>query len=378
MKKKIRHDSKYIQVFEPTINFKDKVSVLGALNKKYISGTSPIIKKFEENLEEKFNVKKAVAVTNGSVALDLAFQLLDLEEGDEVILPSFTIISCLSAVIRSKAKPVFCDVDSQSWNMTLQNVKNVVTKNTKAVLMVHTYGLTAEADEIKKFCENNDILIIEDAAEAHGQSINNILCGTFGNISTLSFYANKHITTGEGGALLINDEKYYEKALRMRNLDFDSSRNFQHDNFYWNYRMSGLQAALGISQITYLEKTIQKKINQASIYNKLFSTYKEIQIPLLENKGSINHYWVYGILLNNKSRDKLYDYLNHNGIQTRKFFWPLHLQNALPEKYRTQKNLPVSERLGKDGLYIPIGAHISEKKQNFIVEKIINFLSIEN
>ena len=131
MKKKIRHDSKYIQVFEPTINLKDKVSVLGALNKKYISGTSPIIKKFEENLEEKFNVKKAVAVTNGSVALDLAFQLLDLEDGDEVILPSFTIISCLSAVVRSKAKPVFCDVDSQSWNMTLQNVKDVLQKTPK-------------------------------------------------------------------------------------------------------------------------------------------------------------------------------------------------------------------------------------------------------
>ncbi len=374
MKKKIRHDSKFIQVFEPTINFKDKVSVLGALNKKYISGTSPIIKKFEENLEEKFNVKKAVAVTNGSVALDLAFQLLDLEEGDEVILPSFTIISCLSAVVRSKAKPVFCDVDSQSWNMTLQNVKDVFTKNTKAVLMVHTYGLTAEAVEIKKFCEINDILIIEDAAEAHGQIVDGQLCGTFGNISTLSFYANKHLTTGEGGALLINDEKYYEEALKMRNLDFDNSRRFQHENFYWNYRMGGLQAALGLSQISSIEKTIEKKIKQASIYNNIFSECNEIQMPLIENMGTKNHYWVYGIVLNTKSRDELSDYLNKEGIQTRNFFWPLHLQNALNVKFKSQFNLKVSERLGRDGLYIPLGDHLSEKKQLKIGKKIVKFV----
>lgn len=375
MKKKTKKDFKYIQVFEPSITTKDKLSIINALNKRHISGTSPIIRNFEENLERYFGVKKAVAVSNGSVALDVAFQLLDLKDGDEVILPSFTIISCLAAVIRTNAKPVFCDVDPKSWNMTIENVKKVFTERTKAVLLVHTYGLTADAVEIKKFCNKNNILIVEDAAEAHGQSISNILCGTFGNIATLSFYANKHLTTGEGGALLINDEKYYEKSLKMRNLDFESSRNFHHENFYWNYRMSGLQAALGISQIKYLEKTIQKKIKQASIYNNLLSSSNEIQIPLEKNNGSINHYWVYGILLNHKSRDELYDYLNLQGIQTRKFFWPLHLQKALPKKYQMQNDLTVSERLGKDGLYIPLGSHINEKKQNFIVENILNFVN---
>lgn len=374
MKKKIKQDSSYLTVFEPTVTFKDKISVLRALNKKHISGTSPIIRDFEKSLEKKFSSNKAVAVSNGSVALDLAFQLLDLNEDDEVILPSFTIISCLAAVIRSKAKPIFCDVDGDSWNMTLQNVKNVYTENTRAILMVHTYGLTAEAEAIKEFCIINNLLLIEDAAEAHGQTVNDKLCGTFGDISTLSFYANKHMTTGEGGALLINDEKYYDKALKMRNLDFDNSRRFQHENFYWNYRMSGMQAALGISQISSIEKTIEKKIKQASIYNKVFAKSNKIQIPLVQNQGSQNQYWVYGVLLKSKLRDELSDYLETEGIQTRKFFWPLHLQNALQEKFKTDQKLEVSERLGSQGLYIPLGEHLTEKDQMIIGNKLLMFL----
>ena len=374
MKKKIKQDSDYITVFEPTLTFKDKLSVLRALNKKYISGTSPIIAEFEKSLEDKFSSNKAVAVSNGSTALDLAFQLLDLEENDEVILPSFTIISCLAAVVRSKAKPIFCDVDSNSWNMTLQNVKDVFTENTKAILMVHTYGLTAEAEEIKEFCKNKNLLLIEDAAEAHGQSVNDQLCGNFGDIATLSFYANKHMTTGEGGALLINNEIYYEKALKMRNLDFDNSRRFQHENFYWNYRMSGLQAALGISQISSIENTIEKKIKQASIYNNIFSESNKVQIPLIENQGSRNHYWVYGVMIKSKSRDELSKYLDAEGIQTRNFFWPLHLQNALPEKFKLKSNLQVSEHLGNHGLYIPMGDHINEQDQIKIGSKLLMFL----
>ena len=147
--------------------------------------------------------------------------------------------------------------------MNRKNVKDVVTENTRAILMVHTYGLTAEAKAIKECGKDNNLLLIEDAAEAHGQTVNDQLCGTFGDIATLSFYANKHMTTGEGGALLINDEMYYDKALKMRNLDFDNSRRFQHENLYWNYRMSGLQAAFGIYQISSIEKTIENKIKQA-------------------------------------------------------------------------------------------------------------------
>ena len=374
MKKKIKQDSNFIKVFEPSLTISDKLSVLKALNKKDISGSSPIIEEFEKALQKNFKAKKAVAVSNGSVALDLAFQLAELTNDDEVILPSFTIISCLSAVVRTGAKPVFCDVDPESWNMNLENVKKVFSNKTKAILMVHTYGLTAEARKIKEFCEANNILLIEDSAEAHGQSSSEQLCGTFGSIATLSFYANKHMTTGEGGALLINDEKYYDKALKMRNLDFDNSRRFQHDHFYWNYRMGGLQAALGLSQVKNLKNTISNKIKQGKIYNNFLESLSGIQLPLVKHQGSENHYWVYGIVLKSKSRDDLSKHLYDMGIQTRNFFWPLHLQSALPEKYYSQRNLPVSEHIGKNGLYLPLGEHLKENDQRYISKCIRTFM----
>ncbi len=374
MNKKIKKDSKFIPVFEPSVTLKDKLSVLSSLNKKHISGTSPVISKFENALKDEFQSKRAIAVSNGSVALDLAFQLADLDIDDEVILPSFTIISCLSAVIRSGAKPVFCDVDPYSWNMTYKNVENVLTDKTKVILMVHTYGLPADALKIKELCDSNNILLIEDTAEAHGQVSDGILCGTFGSISTLSFYANKHMTTGEGGALLINDENYYEKALRMRNLDFNNKKRFQHDNLYWNYRMSGLQASLGLSQIKKIQITINEKIKQAKIYNKLLEPISNLQIPLFEHNGSINHYWVYGVVLKDKSRDELVQFLENKKVQTRNFFWPLHMQNALPDKFKTTHELPTSENLGNNGLYLPLGNHVKEKDQRYIVDAIVNFL----
>tara|TARA_B110000444_G_C18849662_1_gene604550 strand:- start:2675 stop:3781 length:1107 start_codon:yes stop_codon:yes gene_type:complete len=366
-----------IQVFKPKLSISDVLSVLINLFKNNISGTSPVVGEFEHKLANIFGREHVTALSNGSVALDVAFQLIDLQEDDEVILPSFTIVSCLSAVIRSKAKPVFCDVKPDSWNMSLEQVVEKVTKKTKAVLMVHIYGLPSEAKEIAKFCKSRGIILIEDAAEAHGQKENGELCGSFGDISTLSFYANKHITTGEGGALLTNNHEYDKNAKQMRNLDFSNEQRFNSKNLYWNYRMSGLQAALGISQIKNLNKTIKNKKKQGAYYQQLFADYGEIvQTPLKSINLSENHYWVFGILLKKENmRDVLMEELRSKGIETRPFFWPLHLQDALPEKYKPEENsLPTSEQLGSDGLYIPIGPHIKRKHQEFIVKSILEIL----
>ena len=373
MRRMTKEDSKFISVFEPTITFKDKVSVLRSLNKKDISGSSSTIKKFEETIFHQFDRKYAVSVSNGSVALDLALNVFNFDKNDEIIVPSFTIISCLSAIIRSGGKPVFCDVDINSWNMTLDNVKKVFNKNTKAILMVHTYGLTAEATEIKQFSNDNGLILIEDTAEAHGQTYNNIKCGSFGDVSTLSFYANKHITTGEGGMVLTDDEEIYESLIQMRNLDFKPKTRFQHDNLFWNYRLGGLQAALGISQSKNLKSIIEKKIRQGHIYDEFLSEVNQIILPLKKTNRSKNHYWVYGIVLKEKNRDELQNYLLHYGIQTRKFFWPLHLQNALPIEFKTNETLSISENLGFNGLYLPIGDHINKKDQEFIANKIKSF-----
>lgn len=367
-----------IQVFKPSLSISDTYSVFINLVKNNISGTSPTVQEFEEKLSKAFNRKNVTAVANGSVALDLAFQLIGLKEDDEVILPSFTIISCLSAVLRSKAKPVFCDVRLDSWNMSLDQVKQKVTKKTKAILMVHIYGLPSEAREIANFCKSRGIILIEDAAEAHGQKESGELCGSFGDISTLSFYANKHITTGEGGALLTNNDELDKKAKQMRNLDFTTEKRFNHKNLYWNYRMSGMQAALGISQIKNLNKTIKHKQKQGAYYHQLLEEFTNIiQLPLKSINSSKNQYWVFGILLKeNNIRDSVIDELRKKGIETRPFFWPLHLQDALPKEHIPEKgSLPVSEKLGSDGLYIPIGTHIKRKDQEFIVNCLVEIIS---
>jgi perosamine synthetase len=375
----IKSISKLINVFSPKIGLGDMASVLKVLMSNQISGTSPIVNKFEEQIAKKFDRKHGIAVSNGSVALDLAFQSLDLKEGDEVILPSFTIISCLSAVLRTGATPIFCDINKTSWNMTLKDVEKKKTENTKAILMVHLYGLAAEAQKIEKYCEKNGIFLIEDAAEAHGQKESQKFCGSFGLISTMSFYANKHITTGEGGMVLTDDDDLKDKIKKMRNLDFDNKKRFYHDNLYWNYRLGGMQAALGISQLKKLDNTLSHKIKQAEIYDQYFSEEKTLSIPLKNINDTNNHYWVYGVVLNKHGiRDKVMKELHDSGIETRPFFWPLHLQGSLPKKFRNDIELVNTEHISKNGLYLPLGKHLKIRDQKFVTETLLTILKNNN
>lgn len=364
-----------IRVFEPKLSYSDKYSVIKAVVNNQISGTTENVQIFEYKLAELFDRKFAIALTNGTTALEMALRTLDLKKNDEVVVPSFTIISCLSAIVRSGAKPVFCDVDKDSWNMTLDDVKRVVTPNTKALIMVHTYGLPADAKNIKEFCQKEGIKIIEDTAEAHGQYESGIKCGSFGLLSTLSFYANKHITTGEGGAILTDSEELYLKLKKMVNLDFGKINRFNHSNLYWNHRLGGLQAALGIAQINGVNKTIKNKQKQAKIYDKAFSGSENLfSIPQKSYGSTENHYWVYGIVLKkDNERDKLMSYLEKENIQTRAFFWPLHLQDAIKDYSLNTKELKNSEHIGKNGLYLPIGKHMSLKKQRYVISKILKF-----
>jgi len=361
-----------IKVFQPKLRFSDKLEVLKTLQKNNISGTSPIVEEFEQALATRFDRKFGIAVSNGTVALEVSLKALNLQEGDEVVLPSFTIISCLSSVIRAGLKPVFCDVDRDTWNMKLENVKEVITEKTKAVLIVHTYGLPCEAKAISDYCNNRKIKIIEDSAEAHGIQESNIKCGSFGDLSTFSFYANKHITTGEGGCILTDSKDTYNLIKSMINLDFKEPNRFNHENLYWNYRLSGIQAALGISQIKNLSKVIEMKIQQGKQYNLLLSNLKEdIQLPLESTEGGeFNNYWVYGLVLKNSiDRDFIRSYLYDNKIETREFFWPLHLQNSTKDNNNVLQ-LTNSEYLGKQGFYIPLGSHINFEKQKYIATKI--------
>ena len=364
-----------IRVFKPWITFTNSFDVFKAALKKEISGSSIYVKKFETEFSKKHNNMFSVAVSNGSVALDLVLNSLDLNEEDEIIIPSLTIISCLASISRTPAKPIFCDVNFDSWNMTLDNVKEKVTKNTKAILAVHTYGLPCDIEKISEFCTENSITLIEDSAEAHGIFVNDKLCGTFGDFATFSFYANKHITAGEGGMILSRDKDNYSKFLQMRNLDFTKINRFKTNNLYWNSRLGGLQAALGYSQIknkTY-EKIILKKKKQGYFYNELLSKYSDyFYLPLKQVNDVNNNYWVYGLVLKSPGlRDKLLELLMNDNIESRPFFWPLHQQPSYENNYEEIFHLPNSEYLGKNGFYIPLGSHMSKKKQKYVVSRLV-------
>ena len=364
-----------IRVFKPWITFTNSFDVFKAALKKEISGSSIYVKKFETEFSKQHKNMYAVAVSNGSVALDLVLNSLDLNEDDEIIMPSLTIISCLASISRTPAKPIFCDVNFDSWNMTLDNIKEKVTKNTKAILAVHTYGLPCDIEKISEFCTENSITLIEDSSEAHGIFVNDKICGTFGDYATFSFYANKHITAGEGGMILSKDKDNYSKFLQMRNLDFTKINRFKTNNLYWNSRLGGLQAALGYSQIknkTY-EKIILKKKKQGYFYNELLSKYSDyFYLPLKQVNDVNNNYWVYGLVLKSPGlRDKLLELLMNDNIESRPFFWPLHQQPSYENNYEEIFHLPNSEYLGKNGFYIPLGSHMSKKKQKYVVTRLV-------
>ena len=373
--KMIKQNFNFIPVFQPYLDFKDSFKIAKTIYQKNISGTSPVVANFEQQLSKMFNRKYAVSVSNGSVALDLALNVFDFNEEDEVIVPSFTIVSVLSSVLRAGAKPVFCDVDPYSWNMTAKNIEEKISKKTKAVVMVHTYGLPSEAQKIEDLCLKNDLFLIEDSAEAHGQVSDNRKCGTFGNVSVLSFYANKHLTTGEGGCLLTDDINLSDKFKQMRNLDFNNSKRFKHDNQFWNYRLSSLQASLGISQIKKVNKIIQHKIKLGNQYHNLLESFEhKLQLPLKEFNNNINHYWVFGLVSKNQVPNKIIiENMKNEGIELRPFFYPLHKQPFLNNEYISLK-LKNSEFLGDFGFYIPMGSHINLKKQKYIVNKLSKYI----
>jgi perosamine synthetase len=365
-----------IPVFKPWLTPGNIFDTNKALFRKQISGTSSFVQKFETEFSRMHENINSTAVSNGSVALDIVLQSLELKKGDEVIMPSLTIISCLAAVTRTEAKPVFCDINESSWNMKLHNIKDVVTENTKAIIAVHTYGLPCEIAEISDFCKNEGILLIEDASEAHGVEVNSKFCGTFGDFSTFSFYANKHITAGEGGMILSKAKESHQKIQQMRNLDFKSEPRFKHDNFYWNSRLGGLQAALGYSQIKRktFKKVIRKKQIQAKYYDELLDKYNYLfSLPVRELSGVKNNYWVYGLVLKHSDiRDDLLKRMLSDGIQCRPFFWPLHKQPAYLKNYESSGTFENAEKVGFNGFYLPLGSHITKKKQRLIIRRLVS------
>lgn len=353
-----------IPVNVPDISEGDVQAVVSVLREGWISGDAPVVGEFERFFAQAHGQQFGIAVANGSLALDLVFATLDVGAGDEVILPSFTIASCLFEILRRGAVPVFIDADPVTWNMDVARVRNAISPRTVAILAVHIYGLPVDMDPLLEIGHEFGITILEDSAEAHGLRYKEKVCGSMGYASTFSFYANKNVTTGEGGMILTSDEDFAERLRFFRNLCFQSGKRFVHEEAGWNMRLSALQAALGLSQLGRLEESISRRREMASRYREMLTGIAGVSMAPEEIPSSRNDYWVVGVTLSPRffpTADVIATRLAQNGLQTRPFFFPLHKQPVYQKSNQFRNfSLPVSEYLGNYGFYLPNGLGMSE------------------
>jgi perosamine synthetase len=305
-----------------------------------------------------------VAVANGSVALDAAVVALGLGRGDEVILPTSTIISCAAAIVRAGAAPVLVDCDPRTWNMDVSQVEARITSRTRAIMAVHIFGLPVDMDPLLALARKHGLKVIEDAAEVIGQSYRGRPCGSFGDLSTFSFYPNKHVTTGEGGMLVADDAALAARCRSLRNLCFKPEQRFVHDELGWNFRLSNLQAALGVAQLERLDQSIATKRRMGARYAELLEGTPGIQLPVASTPYAENIYWVYGLVLEDAvpfDAKEAMARLGKLGIGTRPFFWPMHEQPVFRRMglFEGERH-PAAERVARRGFYIPSGMALTD------------------
>jgi perosamine synthetase len=369
----------FIPVNEPLLKGNELKYATQCIETGWISSEGPFVKEFEEKFSAKVGRKYGIAVCNGTAALDAAVAALDLTKGDEVIMPAFTIISCIAELVRRGVKPVLVDSDPLTWNMDVSQIESKITARTKALMVVHIYGLPVDMNPALEIAEKNNLFVIEDSAEAHGQAYYGKPCGSFGDISIFSFYPNKHVTTGEGGMIVTDNEKLSEKCKSLRNLCFMPGKRFVHHELGWNLRMTNIQAAIGLAQLERLDDFIAIKKAMGAFYQANLSCLKDkIQLPLEQTCYAENNYWVFGIVLKENvpfNAETAMKKLAAEGIGTRPFFYPMHLQPVLNKMGLFKgEHYPVSENLAERGFYIPSGLGMTEEQRAIAAEKVIEVL----
>lgn len=349
----------FIPVNEPLLDGNEKKYLDECIDTGWISSEGPFVKKLEEQFAARIGRRFGVAVSNGSVALDAVVVALGIGAGDEVILPTFTIISCAAAIVRAGAVPVVVDCDPLTWNMDVSLIERKITPLTKAIMVVHIYGLPCDMDPILALADRHGLKVIEDAAEMHGQTYKGRPCGSFGKISTFSFYPNKHVTTGEGGMIVTDDEALAERCRSLRNLCFQVKKRFIHEELGWNLRMSNLQAALGVAQLERLDEFVERKRMMGTRYRELLNELPGVQLPVAATDFAKNIYWVFGLVLKNDVPFDAEEVMRRMGelkIGTRPFFWPMHEQPVFHKMGLFQDTrCPVAERIARRGFYVPSG-----------------------
>ena len=356
-----------IPVAEPTLGEEELKNVVEAVKSGWISSKGKFIDKFEENFSSYCGRKYGVATSNGTVALHLALKALGIGKGDEVIVPDLTFVAVANTVTYCNAKPVFVDSHPDYWCINPEKIEKKITPNTKAIIPVHLYGHPCDMDLIMKIAEEHDLYVIEDAAEAHGAEYKGKKVGSFGEISCFSFYGNKIITTGEGGMCLTNNKELAEKMTILRDHGMNPNKRYWYDIIGFNYRMTNLQAAIGVAQLKKLDRFVEKK--------RQIARWFEEELKDLEGKELVTlHpgmpwakcvYWMYCILVEDNlgmSRDELMKRLEEKGIDTRPFFYPMHVMPP----YKNNEEFSVAEEISRKGINLPSGVNLVREN----IEKI--------
>lgn len=365
----------YIPVNEPNLCGNEREYLTECIETGWISSEGPFVKRLEAEFAARMDREFGIAVCNGSAALDAAVVAAGIAEGDEVILPTFCIISCAQAITRAGAVPVLVDADPGTWNMRAEDVAARITPRTRAIMVVHMYGLPVEMEPILALAEEHGLVVIEDAAEMIGQDCGGRPCGSFGAISTFSFYPNKLVTTGEGGMILTDDEELAERCRSLRNLCFGSGTSrFVHEELGWNFRMSNLQAAIGVAQLERLDASVARKREIGRRYGELLFDIAGVQLPLAETAYAENLYWVYGLVLDNAvpfDAQTAMDMLRKEGVGTRPFFWPMHQQPVFQKMgLFAGEHHPVAERLARRGFYVPSGLGMTDLQLKRVAQAV--------
>lgn len=366
----------FIPVFEPDLAGNEKLYLNECIDSGWLGSNGSFVKKLEQEFAQYCNQKYGSCVTNGSAALDVALKsmkdLYEWEDGSEVIIPSFNIISAAQSCIYNNLKPVFVDAEFETWNIDVEKIEEEITERTKAIVIVHIYGLPSKVDEIFSIAKKYNLKIIEDAAQAHGQEYKGRKCGFFGDASTFSFYTNKHIACGEGGIVLTSNEELISKINYYKNLCFTADK-FIHNDIGWNLRMSNLQAAVAYAQFEKIDKTIKTKKYIGNLYQNILENIPA-NLPLKMTSYAENNYWVFGLVIHKDyplSAKEAIKQLANDNIETRPFFYPMHKQPVFQKMgILDKKQRPISEFLYEKGFYIPTGLNLTDEKIEFISDKI--------
>lgn len=366
---------KFIPVNEPLLDGNEKKYLNECIDTGWISSDGSFVRRFEEQFASRIGgCKHGVAVCNGTAALDAAIEALGIGPDDEIIMPSFTIISCIGQIVRSQAKPVLVDSDPFTWNMDVSQIEAKINQRTKAIMVVHTYGLPVDMNPVLDIARRHGLKVIEDAAEMHGQTYKGLPCGSFGDISTFSFYPNKHITTGEGGMIVTDSLDLAERCRSLRNLCFQAKKRFVHEELGWNFRMTNLQAALGVAQLERLDEFVKRKRKMGARYTELLAGIKGLQLPVAHTEYAENIYWVYGIVLKDSigfDAEEAMRRLGAEGIGTRPFFWPMHEQPVFQKMgLFVGEHYPGAERLARRGFYIPSGLALTLEQMDIVAKAV--------